>query len=104
MTSPVAVPAQFGRYRILKPLGQGGMGTVYLAEDTALRRRVAVKVPLLSKADGTAMRDRFYREARTAAAIKHPNVCPILDSGEDNGVPFLGLHVLRGEPRPGQPH
>lgn len=92
------MPAQLGRYRLLKPLGQGGMGSVYLAEDTVLRRRVAVKVPLLSKADGTALRERFLREARSAAAIKHANVCPVLDVGEDKGVPFLVMELLEGTP------
>ena len=98
MTNPVTMPEQLGCYRLLKPLGQGGMGSVYLAEDTALRRRVALKVPLLSKADGTAMRERFHREARSAAAIKHPNVCPILDSGEDRSVPFLVMEFVEGTP------
>jgi formylglycine-generating enzyme required for sulfatase activity/tRNA A-37 threonylcarbamoyl transferase component Bud32 len=83
---------------MLKPLGQGGMGSVYLAEDTVLRRRVAVKVPLLNEAEGDAMRQRFYREARSAAAIKHPNVCPILDIGEDKGVPFLVMEFIEGTP------
>jgi serine/threonine protein kinase len=97
LTHPAAIPAQLGRYRLLKPLGQGGMGSVYLAEDTVLRRRVAVKVPLLSKVDGTAVRERFYREARSAAAIRHPNVCPLLDVGEDNGVPFLVMEFIEGK-------
>jgi formylglycine-generating enzyme required for sulfatase activity/serine/threonine protein kinase len=96
--NPAAIPAQLGRYRLLKTLGQGGMGSVYLAEDTVLRRRVALKIPLLSKADGAAVRERFHREARAAAAIDHPNLCPVHDFGEVNGVHYLVMPYIEGTP------
>jgi serine/threonine protein kinase len=95
VTRSSSPPSQLGRYRILEQLGQGGMGTVYLAEDTVLSRRVAIKVPHLDGIDAD-MLQRFYREARCAAAIEHPNVCPILDVAEHDGVPFLVMPFVEG--------
>src|SRR5262249_9782098 len=63
-----SLPEQFGRYRILRKLGQGGMGAVYLAHDTQLDRQVALKVPRLRPGDGDSI-ERFQREARTAATL-----------------------------------
>src|SRR5262245_2187581 len=73
MLNPVSLPEQFGRYRILKKLGGGGMGTVYLAEDTELGRKVALKVPHFTAEDAVAI-ERFRREARIAAGTDHPNL------------------------------
>src|SRR5262249_26040135 len=70
------LPERFGRYHILKKLGQGGMGAVYLAHDTQLDRRVALKVPRFRAGDGDSI-ERFRREARTAATLQHANLCPI---------------------------
>src|SRR5437764_7258826 len=67
-TAPAQLPAQFGRYRLEKVLGQGGMGAVYLAHDTQLDRRVALKGPTLGPDDG-GLRRRFFREARAAAGL-----------------------------------
>src|SRR5436309_149742 len=72
------IPRAFGRYRLLACLGRGGMGAVFRAHDTQLDRTVALKVPFLG-ADDAAARERFLREARTAAALHHPNVCPVFD-------------------------
>jgi serine/threonine protein kinase len=69
------------------------MGTVYLAHDPQLDRPVALKVPR-----GDAAAARFLREARAAAALHHPNICPIYDLGEANGTPYLCLAYIRGEP------
>jgi hypothetical protein len=93
------VGAQIGRYRILEPLGAGGMGTVYKAHDPHLDRVVAVKLP---RFDGPpAQRDlrvqRFQREARTAARIWHPHVCPIYDIGEHEGQPFVVMAYVAGQ-------
>jgi len=96
--SSASVPAQLGRYRILSKLGEGGMGTVYLAEDTRLSRRVAVKVPHFSAADDPSIIERFHREARTAAAIDHPNICPVHDAGEVDGFHFLVMPFIEGTP------
>ena len=64
-----SVPETFGRYQIIKLLGEGAMGSVYLAEDTQLRRQVALKVPKFSADASPALLERFYREARAAAAL-----------------------------------
>jgi hypothetical protein len=78
-----------GRYRLIEPLGRGATSSVWLAEDTELERRVAVK--LLSPA---ADRARFEREARSAAALSHPNLCALYDYGESEGKPFMVLEYL----------
>ncbi len=95
---PGELPETFGRYRIVKKLGQGGMGAVYLAHDTALDRPVALKVPHFSAADGPDVVERFYREARAAAALQHQNICAIHDVGEVNGVPYLTMAYVEGKP------
>jgi serine/threonine-protein kinase len=80
-----------GRYRLLEPLGHGAMSSVWLAEDTELERRVAVKV-----LGPTADRARFEREARAAAALSHPNICQLYDYGEEDGKPYMVLEYLPG--------
>jgi Tol biopolymer transport system component len=88
-------PERLGPYRILEPLGSGGMGKVYLAEDSRLGRRVAIKM-LPSSADRVAL-DRFVREARTTAALQHPHIAVLLDVGEEAGAPYLVLERIDGE-------
>jgi serine/threonine protein kinase len=95
--TPAALPEQFGRYRIVRQLGRGGMGTVYLAHDTQLDRLVALKVPHFVADDPTAL-ERFYREARVAATLDHPNLCPIHDVGQHEGVHYLTMPYIEGEP------
>ena len=95
--APHTLPERFGRYRILKTLGKGGMGTVYLAHDTQLDRPVALKVPHFAAADAWAMA-RFQREARIAAGIHHPNLCPVHDVGDVNGIPYLTMAYIEGRP------
>lgn len=92
--SPTPSPSRVGRYRVAELLGEGGMGRVYVAEDETLRRRVALKV--LKRSDEESRR-RFVREARSAARVSHPNLCPIFDVGEENGQPFLAMELLAGE-------
>jgi HEAT repeat protein/serine/threonine protein kinase len=92
-----SLPEQFGRYRILKKLGQGGMGTVYLAQDGELQRSVALKVPLFSEEDQQA-RARFRREAQAAATLRHPNLCPVYDVGEIDGIHYLTMAYIEGRP------
>lgn len=85
-----------GRYRLERPVGQGGMGTVYVAYDTALDRRVAVKVLRQDLIDPDAA-ERFQREARLAAALAHPNVVTVHDIGvTPSGHAFLVMELLEG--------
>jgi serine/threonine protein kinase/formylglycine-generating enzyme required for sulfatase activity len=98
MRPTTEIPQQLGRYRILKRLGAGGMGAVYLAEDTELDRRVAVKVPHFGPEDGPQVIERFRREARIAAAIVHPNLCPVYDVGQIDGIHYLTMPFIEGVP------
>src|SRR5437660_5028879 len=88
---PESLPADLGRYRLLKELGRGGMGAVYLALDTQLDRQVAIKIPLFAANAGGEVRERFLREARAAATLSHPNLCPVYDAGQIGGVYFLTM-------------
>ncbi len=88
-----------GRYQIEAPLGEGGMATVYRARNTLVERPVAVKVMAAQLKGDEALKERFRREAKNAAAIAHPNIIEIYDYGEtDDGVPFLVMEILEGEP------
>jgi hypothetical protein len=91
------LPEVFGRYRVHKKLGQGGMATVYLAHDTRLDRPVALKVPRFGAAEDPVLIERFQREARIAATLRHPNLCPVYDLGQIDGVHYLAMPLLTGE-------
>jgi len=91
-----APPALFGRYRIIKTLGEGAMGVVYLADDTQLHRQVALKIPKYSSDDGPEWVERFYREARTAATLRSANICPVYDVGEVDGTHYLTMAYING--------
>jgi formylglycine-generating enzyme required for sulfatase activity len=92
------LPPAFGHFRILRKLGEGGMGAVYLAEDTQLGCRVALKVPYLSAEDGPKVVERFYREARLAKSIQHPYICPVYEVGQLEGVHYLTMPFIEGQP------
>ncbi|MEZ5962800.1 MAG: bifunctional serine/threonine-protein kinase/formylglycine-generating enzyme family protein [Planctomycetota bacterium] len=86
----------FGRFHLLRCLGQGGMGAVYHAFDKRLRREVALK-----QIRGEALllpqfRQRFAREAQAASRLNHPNLCTVYDSGEVDGVPFIAMQLVPG--------
>lgn len=87
---------RIGNYRILERLGTGGMGLVYLGEHATLRRRVAVKVLARIRAADPAMVTRFYREARAAAALKHPNLVRAYDIGQDDDLHYLIMEYIEG--------
>src|SRR6187431_2488450 len=84
------------RYRIERELGQGGMATVYLADDIRHRRKVAVKVlrPELAAALGP---ERFLREIETTANLRHPHILPLYDSGEADGFLYYVMPLVEGE-------
>src|SRR5450432_158641 len=89
---------QFGNYRVLSLLGEGGMGAVYLAEHPGIGRRVAVKVLHKQFTGDEQLLGRLLNEARAANAIRHPNIIEILDSGmREDGVPYLVMELLEGE-------
>src|SRR5687768_11374334 len=88
---------RIGRYRIVRKLGEGGMGVVYAAQDESLDRAVALKLIREDLKDEEA-RKRFRREAKAAASVNHPNICQLLDIGEDSGALYLSMELLEGEP------
>ena len=93
---PGSVSSRIAHYAITHKLGEGGMGVVYAARDERLERPVALKMISSRTYDETARR-RFWREARTAASVNHPNVCQIYEIGEDQGNLFIAMELLDGE-------
>jgi formylglycine-generating enzyme required for sulfatase activity/serine/threonine protein kinase/Leucine-rich repeat (LRR) protein len=89
---------QFGRYQIVSVLGKGAMGTVYLAQDTQLKRPVALKTPHFNSDPTGALLARFYREARAAATLRHANICSVYEVGEINGTLYISLAYIEGRP------
>src|ERR1700730_17697640 len=89
-------PERIGPYQITGKLGEGGMGIVYHAQDTRLNRAVALKMIRDQGADEN-LRQRFLREAQSAARVSHPCICGLYDIGEEEGRPFLVMELLEGE-------
>src|SRR5215475_7894441 len=90
-------PQVISHYRIISKLGEGGMGEVYLGEDTRLGRKVAIKVLPLHSLDDEHARKRMLREAQAAATLDHPNICSIHEIGEENGTTFIVMQYIEGE-------
>ena len=95
---PLTAGTRLGAYQVLAPLGAGGMGEVYRAMDTRLGRDVAVKVISGHLTDDLNALARFEREARTVAALSHPNIVALYDVGRQDGVLFAVMELLEGEP------
>src|SRR6266849_6607228 len=96
MSSSFPPGTHLGRYEIRSKLGAGGMGEVYLAQDTTLDRKIALKIlPADLAANQDRMR-RFTQEARAAAALNHPNIATIYEIGESNGVNFIAMEFIDG--------
>src|SRR6266498_3675249 len=96
MSSPVVTGSVFAGFRVVSLIGEGAMGTVYLAEDTSTGRQVALKLLARELARDERFRQRFLRESQLAASLEHPRIVPILGSGEENGVLFLAMAHVDG--------
>jgi len=98
---PLFAGNKLGPYEIVTPIGAGGMGEVYRARDTRLKREVAVKILPVEFAADTARRQRFEAEARAVAALNHPNIVAIYDVGTQGGVSYIVTELVDGEPLAG---
>src|SRR5207237_4962849 len=88
---------RLGPYEISTPLGAGGMGEVYRAQDTRLNREVAIKVLPAELSANAQLRARFEREAKSISSLNHPNICTLHDVGSEDGVDFLVMELVEGE-------
>src|SRR5499433_1111477 len=88
---------KLGRYEIRSKIGEGGMGEVYLAQDTKLDRKVALKILPADLASHRDRMERFVREAKSAAALSHPNIAQIFEIGEDHGTHFIAMEFVDGQ-------
>ncbi len=89
---------EYGRYRIIRELGKGNMGVVYLAHDPQIDRQVALKVLRPDRVTSEAFAARFLKEARAIGRLSHPQVVTVFDVGEDHGTVFIAMEYLQGEP------
>ena len=90
-------PDSIGPYRKIKEIGRGGQGVVYLAEDTRLRRKVALKLLTGFGATSEATVQRFRREAELASKLDHPGICAVYDVGSVNGIPYMAMQLVEGQ-------
>ncbi|HEY0931375.1 MAG TPA: serine/threonine-protein kinase, partial [Gemmatimonas sp.] len=95
--APSLARAVAAEFRLLSEIGRGGMGVVYLAEDTRLLRRVAIKTLLPHMASDVQVRERFVRESRTAAGLSHPGIVPIFAAADQHGVVYFIMGYVQGE-------
>ncbi len=94
------IPASLGRYQVIKELGRGAMGVVYLGKDPTIQRFVAIKTMRLDDIDKEdelkAFRDRFFREAESTGRLSHPNIITVYDAGEQDGLAYIAMEYLEG--------
>ena len=95
---PDSIPSKIGQYEVKRLIGQGAMGMVYLAHDTRGNRDVALKIPTIRLGEESETLQRFYREARSAATLSHPNICSIFQVGQSDGVHFIAMEYIDGRP------
>ena len=96
MTRDERLGSTLGGYRIEERVGEGGMGVVYRAEQLALSRPVALKLIAVQYANDAGFRERFERESRMAASIDHPNVVPVYEAGDADGLLFIAMRYVDG--------
>src|SRR5882762_2298151 len=96
MTETLKADSSISHYRIVSKIGAGGMGEVYLAQDTKLDRKVALKILPAGVAANRDRMDRFVREAKSAAALSHPNIAHIYEIGEHEGTNFIAMEFVEG--------
>jgi serine/threonine protein kinase len=96
MGSALPAGTSLGHYKILSQLGAGGMGEVYLAEDTKLNRKVAIKLLPAGSLESENANRRLLREAQSAAKLDHPNICGILEVSEADGRNFICMQYVEG--------
>ncbi|PYS95047.1 MAG: hypothetical protein DMF50_10285, partial [Acidobacteria bacterium] len=98
----LASGATFGAYRIIEPLGRGGMASVYKAYEAALDRYVALKVLPGEFLHDETFAERFRREAKVVARLEHPNIIPIHAFGIEGGIPWMAMRLISGGPLSGR--
>src|SRR5437016_8482096 len=96
MIESISPNTKIAQYTIVSKIGEGGMGEVYLAQDTKLDRRVALKILPADVASNRDRMDRFVREAKAAAALNHPNIAHIYEIGEHEGTNFIAMEFVEG--------
>jgi serine/threonine protein kinase len=89
-------PFTFGRYQVLSKIGEGGMGSVYLAEDKSLSRKVALKILRRAFTQEAGRLQRFQNEARSASSLNHPNILTVYETGQEDGIPFIATEFVDG--------